>query len=201
MGEPDCQSHPLRVENAMDLLLILLYARGKNGTDEEPIEGITRLQKLLFLLQQDIGPKQLVKEAKPYQYKPYKMGPYSEQLRNDLEVLESAGIVVTERLDYWLPDDGDGVSEKGADFDSPTRETKRVESYRFSLSPDLGRKIGKDLWDSLPPKDREELVAFKAFFNSLSLRQLLIFTYEKYPKFTEASTIKKQLGLFCQGEA
>lgn len=196
MEQPDCQSQPLRVENAMDLLLTLLYAPGKSGTDAEPIEGITRLQKLLFLLQQDLGPKQLVKEAEAYRYKAYKMGPYSEQLRSDLEELESAGIVVTERLNYWLPDDGDGVPEKGADFDTPMRETKRVESYRFSLSPDLGQKIGKDLWGSLAPKEREGLAAFKAFFNSLSLRQLLIFTYEKYPKFTEASTIKKQLGLF-----
>lgn len=195
MGQPDCESESVRVEDAMDLLLILLYARGKNGTDAEPIEGITRLQKLLFLLQQGVGPKQLIKEAKAYQYKAYKMGPYSEQLRSDLEELESAGIVVTKRLNYWLPDDGDGVPEKGADFDTPTRETKRIESYQFSLSCDLGQKIGKDLWDSLAPKDREELAAFKAFFNSLSLRQLLIFTYEKYPKFTEASTIKKQLGL------
>lgn len=196
MGQPDCQSEPLRVENAMDLLLTLLFAPGKSGRDAEPIEGITRLQKLLFLLQQDIGPKQLVKEAEAYRYKSYKMGPYCEQLRSDLEELESAGIVVTKRLDYWLPDDGDGVPEKGADFDTPTRETKRVESYRFSLSPDLGQQIGKELWDDLGRKDREELAAFKAFFNSLSLRQLLIFTYEKYPEFTEASTIKKQLGLF-----
>lgn len=196
MRQPDCQPQPLRVENAMDLLLTLLYAPGKSGKDAEPIEGITRLQKLLFLLQRDIGPKQLVKEAEAYQYKAYKMGPYSEQLRSDLEELESAAIVVTERLNYWLPDDGDGVPEKSADFDTPTRETKRVESYRFSLSADLGQQIGKDLWDSLAPKVREELAAFKAFFNSLSLRQLLIFTYEKYPEFTEASTIKKQLGLF-----
>ncbi len=195
MEHPDSQSQPLRVENAMDSLLTLLYAPGKSGTDAEPIEGITRLQKLLFLLQQGIGPKQLVKEAEAYQYEAYKMGPYSEQLRSDLQELESAGIVVTKRLDYWLPDDGDGVPEKGADFDTPTRGTKRVESYRFSLSPDLGLKIGKDLWDNLTPKDREEIAAFKAFFNSLSLRQLLIFTYEKYPEFTEASTIKKQLGL------
>ncbi len=195
MEQPDCQPQPLRVENAMDLLLTLLYAPGKSGTDAEPIEGITRLQKLMFLLQQDNGPKQLVEEAETYRYKPFKMGPYSEQLRSHLEELESAGIVVTERLHYWLPDDGDGVPDEG-DFDTPIRKTKRVESYRFSLSPEPGQKIGKDLWGSLTAKEREELAAFKVFFNSLSLRQLLIFTYEKYPEFTEASTIKKQLGLF-----
>lgn len=196
MGQPDNRSQPLRVENSMDLLLTLLYAPGKSGRNAEPIEGITRLQKLMFLLQQDVGPKQLLNDAQAYRYRAYKMGPYSDQLRTDLQELESAGIVVTERLEYWLPDDGDGVPERSPPFDAPSGETKRVESYRFSLSPDLGQQTGRDLWDSLAPKDRKELAAFKAFFNSLSLRQLLIFTYEKYPKFTEASTIKKQLGLF-----
>lgn len=195
MEDPDCLPQPIRVENAMDLLITLLHAPGKSGADAEPIEGITRLQKLLFLLQQDVGPKQLVEEAEAYPYESYKMGPYSERLRRDLEELESAGIVVSERLNYWLPDDGDGVPERGADFDTPIRKTKRVESYRFSLSPELGQRIGRDLRGSLDPKEREELTAFKSFFNSLSLRQLLIFTYEKYPEFTDASTIKKQLGL------
>lgn len=195
MGQPDSQSQPFRVENSMDLLLTLLYAPGKRAKEAEPVEGITRLQKLMFLLEKGRGPKQLVDEAKAYGFEPNKMGPYSTRLRNDLEELESAGIVLTERLEYWLRDDGDCDSDESPVFDAPTWQTKRVESFRFSLSPDPGCKIGKELWESLGSKDREDLEAFKAFFNSLSLRQLLIFTYDKYPEYTGASTIKKQLGL------
>lgn len=195
MVNSDSESQPMRVENAMDLLLTLLYAPGKGDTKAEPIEGITRLQKLVFLLQQDVGPRQLVEEANQAAYEPYKMGPYSAQMRSDLEELVSAGIVVTERLNYWLSDDGDERPDEIADFDSPTRETKRVESNRYSLSRDPGLDIGKELWESLPLQTRDELTKFKQFFNSLSLRQLLIFTYEKFPAYTEASTIKTQLGL------
>ena len=193
MEAPGGDSQPIRVESSMDLLIALLYAPGKRETEAEPIEGITRLQKLLFLLQQDVGPKQLVKEA--YDFKPYKMGPYSDQLRNDLEELVSAGIVVTDRLQYLLSDDADVSRSEDAEVDSPSRKTKRVESLKYSLSDDLGRAIGKDLWESLSPEDREALTEFKGLFNLLSLRQLLIFTYEKFPAYTEASTIKSQLGL------
>ena len=190
------KSEQLRVETSMDLVITLLYVPGKKGV-AEPIEGITRLQKLMFLLQQreKFSPKDLVDLAKEYQYEAYKMGPYAKQLNQDLEELESAGIVVTERLDYWLPDDMDSPPEEDAIFDLPVTPKKRVQSSRFLLSKDLGLKIGQELWESLAPKLRKELSDFKHFFNSLSLRQLLIFTYEKFPEYTSESTIKEQLGL------
>ena len=186
----------LRVENSMDLLITLLYAPGKTCV-AEPVEGITRLQKLMFLLQQEekFSPKDLVALAKEYEYEAYKMGPYARRLNQDLEELESAGIVVTERLDYWLSDDMDSPPEGGVHFDSPASSKKRIQSSKFRLSDDLGHPIGEELWESLTEKQREELSEFKEFFNSLSLRQLLIFTYERFPKYTSESTIKEYLGL------
>jgi uncharacterized protein YwgA len=184
-------NEPIKLESGSDLLITLLYTPGKTAHPAEPIDGITRLQKLMFLLQQNVGPKQLVDEAMAYGYKPYKMGPYANALQRDLNELQAAGIIITERLDYWLPDDGDVVS--GSDSDASFQE-KRVESYRFYLS-ELGKRIGDDIWNSIPEKQRQELVTFKKFFNALSLRQLLIFTYEKFPSFTSESVIKSQLGL------
>ena len=186
----------LHVTNSMDLLITLLYTPDREGIPE-PIEGITRLQKLLFLLQQrgKYTSRDLVDLAEEYQYEAYKMGPYAKRLNQDLEELESAGIVVTERLDYWLPDDMDGPAEEDAIFDSPIPPRKRVQSSRFVLSKDLGLRVGQELWKSLTPKQRTELSDFKHFFNSLSLRQLLIFTYEKFPEYTSESTIKEHLGL------
>lgn len=187
-----CLSVPLYVETGMDLVIVLLYSPSKSGKVLEPIETVTRLQKLLFLLQQDIRLVHLVKRAEAYQYEARSMGPYSEKLSNDLQELESAGVIVGKQMQEWIGDDGDVVPTLD-DFDMPGREPKRFESYRFSLSLDLGQKSGKALWDSLARKDRQGLVDFKAFFNSLSLRQLLIFIYGKYPRFTGASMIREQL--------
>jgi hypothetical protein len=191
-NNPD--SEPLGVENSTDILIVLLYAPGKSGKPNEPVDGITRLQKLMFLLQQGEGPKQLVSDAMAYGYKPYKMGPYAPELQRDLNDLQSAGIVHTQRLDYWLPDDGDAPSGAGSDAESSGRE-KRVESLRFSLTDEFGMQVGGDLWKTLSAKQQDAMSQFKKFFNALTLRQLLIFTYERFPDFTTESTIKSQLGL------
>jgi uncharacterized protein YwgA len=180
----------LKVENSMDLLLVLLYAAGKSGQFGEAIEGITRLQKLVFLLQQGKGPKTLIKMAEEYGYKPYKMGPYSENLREDIDNLIAAGIVKTERLKYLISDDSDG-DDAGCDL---CEESKEVESLKFSLTEE-GKKAGKELWESLNKKEQNGLSEFKSFFCSLTLRQLLIFVYDKFPDYTVKSEIKKKLGL------
>lgn len=187
-------SDQLTVENSMDMLIVLLYAPGKSGVVES-VKGITRLQKLMFLLAQGVGPGQLVKEAISYGYRPYKMGPYSVELSNDIEELKSAGIIVTKALQYWISDDADDSEESDDDLEILGVRKKRVESQEYSLSTNLGRQVGSELWKSLTDDQQIGLREFKEFFNSLSLRQLLIFTYERFPEFTTESTIKQELGL------
>ena len=186
-------SNQLPLEDATDLLLALLYAPGSSSSFGEPIEGRTRLQKLMFLLQQDVGPKELISEAQEYGYTPYKMGPYSQRLTQVLEELQSAGIIKAERLEYLLTDDSDPGLE-GADVDPPEAEHKRVESLRYHLS-ELGEEIAEKIWRGLSEEKREGLSEFKEFFNSLTLRQLLIFTYDRFPRYTSESIIRENLGM------
>lgn len=183
------------MENGTDLLILLLFTPGHTGKEGEPIEGITRLQKLMFLLRQGLGPGKMVDLAKMYGYKPYKMGPYSDELARDLEELIAAGIIRGDRLEYWIRDDSDEMLDADPDVDMPARKKKKVESIRYSLTQELGIQIGSDLWKTLDSAERRELKKFKTFFNALSLRQLLIFAYERFPEFTTESVIKSQLGL------
>ena len=142
-------SEEFKFENTLDLILVLLYARGVSGKECEPIEGITRLQKFVFLLNQGRVPGELVKIAKEYGYQPYKMGPYSDELRDDLETLISLGLIKTEKLTYWIPDDLDDEEETikkiRAGIDD---EYKKIETYKYFLS-DNGEKEGKGLCNSL----------------------------------------------------
>jgi len=188
-------SQTFKVENSLDLLLVLLFAPSHNRKGCEPIEGITRLQKLIFLLNQGKGPNSLVEIAKEYDYKADKMGPYTHSLREDLDALISLGLVGTERLRYLISDDKD---DPDYDVDDPDYKQKvkrkRVESQKFFLTKN-GKEAGAELWGNLSSKDRDALKDFKAFFCSLTLRQLLIFVYDQYPEFAVKSEIKKQLGL------
>ena len=187
-------SEELKVENPLDLILVLLYAKGVSEKKCEPIEGITRLQKFVFLLNQGRGPEELVEIAKEYGYQPYKMGPYSDELRGDLETLISLGLVKTERLAYWIPDDLDDEEDAVNNIKAGIIDGyKKVESYKYRLSNN-GINAGEELWKSLTSKNREELIKFKTFFNSLTLRQLLIFVYDQFPQYTGKSEIRKKLG-------
>jgi hypothetical protein len=180
----------IKVENAADLVLVLLHAPGSEEC--EPVDGITRLQKLMFLLQQEDSPAALVRDYERLEYRAFKLGPYSDRLTSVIDELVSAGIISAERLRYWLHDDSDsneGIGMDASEIRSP------IESLRFRVAPGIGKQAAEDLWRSLSRKTQKEIRDFKRFFNSLSLRQLLIYTYRRYPEFTEKSIIKDKLGL------
>lgn len=183
----------LPVETRMDLLIALLYSPGSSESPNEPIDGITRLQKLLFLLGKEKSPKKILELASDFQFRPYKMGPYADSVMQDLDELEAAGIIRRSELEYWIRDDGDKADEEN-DHDSDEGAMRHVLSDRFSLT-ELGERIGQDLLKSMSDEERILLTEFKARFNSLSLRQLLRFVYSKFPDFTIHSAIKDNLGL------
>ena len=192
MSQADRQ--PLRIENSLDILLVLLYAPGRSSKTGEPIEGITRLQKLMFLLQQGLGPKKLeVKAKQEFKFEPYKMGPYAESLQGDIDELLSIGLVRTDRLRYLITDDGD-ARERYTEVEGEGEKRKVVESLRYELTS-RGMDAGGELWGSMDEKAREELSKFKSFFGGLSLRQLLILVYEKYPRMAGKSEIREHLNL------
>lgn len=197
MTTPATDQSVLPLEDAADILILLLYAPGESGEMAEPIEGITRLQKLVFLFQKH-KLEDLVKDIETYDYDPYKLGPYSKDLIRTLEELQSAGIIKTKKLRYTFTDDSDDPGDPDPDIDVPIpgdiRE-KQVESSRFYLSENLGHRIGEDLWRGLNKKQQQMVTKFKSFFNSISLRQLLIFTYDRHPDYTGQSEIKESLGL------
>ncbi len=59
------------------------------GADEDGLNGITRLQKLLFLLEREEG---LTRSGADFAFTPYKAGPYSSAIYDDLEFLENLGL-------------------------------------------------------------------------------------------------------------
>ncbi|MCH8242698.1 MAG: hypothetical protein IH897_08820, partial [Planctomycetes bacterium] len=74
------------------LLLLLLGLDGPSVT-AKGIGGITRLQKLLFLLWKEAD----IQEVEScFQFKPYKAGPYSRKLYDELELLENLALIQSE---------------------------------------------------------------------------------------------------------
>ena len=58
------------VRSAADLIVLLLYAKGSSGNLNEEVKGITRIEKLMYLLMKEGGfeevlAKELVMEREP----------------------------------------------------------------------------------------------------------------------------------------
>ncbi len=76
------------------MLMMLLAAPGARGTEGEPIQGTTRLQKLLFLMEHEAKLKPT--KGDDFAFAAWKFGPVSKELYDDLEKLENLGFLESE---------------------------------------------------------------------------------------------------------
>ena len=128
---------------APDLVLLLLAAstRWKRATNR--INGITRLEKLLFLVDKEVHYRQALDES--FDFVPYHYGPYSKEVYEAVELLEEAGLIVEQRA--FTDSDLDRAEELlYSDMATEisyerqfilTENGKRVASYLFRNRPQL----------------------------------------------------------------
>lgn len=98
------------LESALDVLVVLLYAEGPKGRVGMPIEGITRLDKIMFMLSQSPEFSEII--DKGYQFKAYNYGPFAPELFDDIEALKLEGIIHTSKRAAY------GLTELGAQIGS-----------------------------------------------------------------------------------
>ncbi|MEO0078234.1 MAG: hypothetical protein ABIK86_04450 [candidate division WOR-3 bacterium] len=177
-----------KVRDRKDLLLLLLFAPGRLGRIGEGIRGTTRVMKLVFVMLEELAAGRLVEE--PYQFQPYRFGPFAAAVYDDLEVLRRAGLVRRERLDQ----DGVPVIERetldeGFEFNGLTTEyrlTKKGEKFARALLEDARRR---------KPDIEPGLQVVKAKLGGLPLKALVRYIYERHPQFaTESEILKEILG-------
>lgn len=139
------------------LPLALLYAN-----NQQEIQGRTRLQKMVFLIQEEFD------ESPPseYSYVPYDYGPFAKKLYYDLDFLEDRGFIEESKT---MMDDGKvkyrySLTAKGQEHFDRQKSEKRDQVLRLAES-------------------------VKTDFNELSLLKLLDYVYTKYPDYAENSVL------------
>jgi uncharacterized protein len=189
-----------KIKNSKDLIMLLLYAPGPKGEVCQPIQGQTRLMKMIFLFKEEIAPKfnldQVIEKTAFPNFEAFDYGPYAGQVYADLEFLVNYEFVevrkdadpeLTEEerreFDYWTAtgdaDDDIDTGFVGREFSLTTRGRKFVQKLA--------------LWDDLTDKQKEVLQEFKTRCVSASLRSLLRYVYEKYETMTRKSLIKNEI--------
>lgn len=175
------------------LLMLLLAAPGYRGVEGEPIQGTTRLQKLLFLLEREA--ELLPAEGPDFEFTPWKFGPVSKQLYDDLEKLENLGLLESDPISApsstELDEYGLSFDDLMGDEQSQARESAEEKSYRLTqlglqwVNKHIKQKEQRDLLDKIR--------RIKAKYGALSLQDLLHYVYTRYPDMATASEIKARV--------
>ena len=164
-----------------DLILLLLAAPTSVRTAQHRINGVTRMEKLLFLADKEADIAALVIE--PLEFIPYNFGPYSKQVYEAVDILEEAQLLSEERN---LDANGlDSLEEADATAD----ETDYVER-RFLLT-DKGKAVS-ELLGGQHADVVQKLSEIKNRYAAMSLRELIRYVYTKYPPLAEKSLIRDQ---------
>jgi uncharacterized protein YwgA len=183
-----------RLKTRIEFVPLLLYGKSniaeekqktqlgtKTGKTAHAIRGITRIMKLLFLLEKEAGCDKYVPNY--YQFESYKLGPFSIEVYEDIRLLNELGFV--KRVDY----DQEGLPVIYAD------DSKIDEGFRFNdvttiyALTDLGEKYAEKLRKGLKPAVLEKIDFIKNRFAQASLKGILRYVYEHYPEYTTQSEI------------
>jgi len=182
-----------------ELILLLVGIDPGGGIGATELGGITRLQKYIFLLEKE-GSLTLSDEG--FDFVPYKKGPYSSQLYDDLEFLENLGLLESQitsvatddeaeemealTFDFLMGDEGKAkASEEGL---AATEDA--YEERRFRLTKKGRERVERLLNDQAFSAVVDSVRRVKSRFVNHSLNDLLYYVYTHYPEMTTESDIR-----------
>ena len=144
------------------LPLALMYV-----DDQEPVEGRTRLQKMVFLLQKELEKRdELTTTGVKYEFVPYDYGPFSKDLYDDL----------------------DRMIEQRFVEDTEERLASGKVKYVYEIDAggeDLVESQSKELAEAADIVDLAREI--KNQYNDVLLSELIEYVYSEYPDYAERS--------------
>jgi uncharacterized protein YwgA len=180
-------------------MTLLLLGMSVSGPTKEGIGGITRLQKLLFLL---VKEENIKPAGDRFEFTAFKAGPYSARLYDDLEFLENLGLIESEVVSETT--DAEATEVDQLNFDDLMNEDERFtgespraadayEERRYWLT-DKGLEHVKAMLKKceLQPVT-DSIRKIKSRFGHHSLSDLLYYVYTKYPEMTVESEIRDRV--------
>lgn len=188
------------LSSGKDLLMILLYARGKNERWGEAISGRTRLVKMVFLFKEELSINDLMKnkfsKADLPNFVAYKYGPFSSEVYSDLDFLinlqlvraqisETEETIPEEALEYSLWQEEVAIGQQGY-------EDEYIPEL-FQLTASGKEFCEKEYKDALTSEQWNLISEFKKRSTEVPLSSLLSYVYLKYPPFTVNSEIKHKV--------
>ncbi|MEY2424373.1 MAG: hypothetical protein QOI95_4440 [Acidimicrobiaceae bacterium] len=178
----DTDQLPFEVDDA---IVLVLGAPSRIPSLQDRIEGITRLEKLVFLVERESELRDLITEDADF--RSHNFGPFSSKVYQAVDTLVAAGLVEdSASLSSTSEDAWETERVIGAEASDP------YATRNLSLTA-RGRRYYEALITELPKDVGPMLAEFKDQFGALPLRQLIRYVYQRYPEYTEKSIIRDQI--------
>src|SRR5574341_896110 len=179
----------MALESGLDLMLVLLYAKGLTGKQAEEIRNTTRLVKEIFLLVKEGGFKQFEGD---FDFRAYDFGPWSKEIFDGINALKELGLL---RIGKVVPESYEEIAdevESVVQSENPTETEEEKQASVYSLTKD-GLELAEELYNELSVHERNKLEEIKKKFNKMDQQELLKYVYKKYQELTIKSKIKDKV--------
>ncbi len=187
------------IDNRKDVLLLMLYSPGKTDKPNEPIDGRTRLTKMLFLFKEEALPHfragTKINDENFYTFFPWNFGPFSRDVYDDLTFFELHDFIVRDESEEETLPEAAAEWDRWLNLskaDSGDDSYSEYDEQEFKLTP-KGAEFAKALYDSLSIEQHKLLKSFKAKLVKTPLKAMLQYVYTNYPDQTTKSQIKEQV--------
>jgi predicted DNA binding CopG/RHH family protein len=165
-----------------ELMVLLLHAANHHG--DSAVRGMTRLQKLLFVVEQKL--------ASQSAFYAYNFGPFNEEVNDAARALEVAGFIQSsEPKSSGSPSFQEMMATVTDRSTSDEGESKIME---FALST-KGHEAAERLRESSPAYEQlfTFVEAIKKEWDTPNVTDLVARVYETYPKYAEKSVIREEI--------
>lgn len=180
----------MAIKSAADLMVLLLYAKGYTGKLNEEIKGITRLEKLMYLLLREGDFEETLSQEVAFEA--YDFGPYSAEVYDLLESLRMMEIV--EIREERISNMKDIIDIYYAEAEGQIEETTGKFMEVYSLTGERGFKIARRLLEErVTAEELERIENIKEKYNAMKLDDLLKYVYRTYPESAEKSKIIEKI--------
>lgn len=174
-------NNPIEVDDA----IVLLLGAKASGTSKGELHGITRLEKLVFLLERETKSNEWLTEDA--EFEAYNFGPFSQRVYQAVDTLSSAGLI---RDSDSLGTDESDTWETTSKIDDISIDPYKTRDFEMT---DLGWQYFEALTQELPEGALSEIENFKSRFASLPLKTLVRYVYQRYADYTTKSLIRDQV--------
>jgi len=156
------------------------------------VGGVTRLEKLLFLLQRETN---FEKMDSFYEFTAHNYGPFSKEVYEALDFLEGFELIqVKERIHSSYYTNVGEILLLQAISEEDVSETTTINSEgvteKLFLLTESGHKVAQKLRETIEkrrPKDIDGLKSIVRRYGKLPLNQLIRYVYRQYPEMTVKS--------------